>query len=69
MLLVQIQVSSVFDVQAAIAFSELTGVRLSVKNKGHDYKGRSAGKNTLSLWVSVTSRMIIWAESDWGYTL
>ncbi|EPT05701.1 hypothetical protein FOMPIDRAFT_1045016 [Fomitopsis schrenkii] len=40
------------DVQAAIMFSKLTGVRLSVKNKGHDYKGRSSGKDTLALWVS-----------------
>ncbi|KAH9932267.1 FAD-binding domain-containing protein [Fomitopsis serialis] len=40
------------DVQAVIAFSNATGVRLSVKNKGHDYKGRSSGKNTLSLWVT-----------------
>ena len=40
------------DVQAAIVFSSLTGVRLSVKNKGHDYKGRSSGKDTLALWVS-----------------
>ncbi|KZT68409.1 isoamyl alcohol oxidase [Daedalea quercina L-15889] len=40
------------DVQAAIVFSKATGVRLSVKNKGHDYKGRSSGKNTLSLWVA-----------------
>ena len=24
---------------------------LSVKNKGHDYHGRSSGRNTLGLWV------------------
>ncbi|PCH44707.1 FAD-binding domain-containing protein [Wolfiporia cocos MD-104 SS10] len=40
------------DVQAALNFSETTGVRLSVKNKGHDYKGRSSGKGTLALWVT-----------------
>ncbi|TFY61306.1 hypothetical protein EVJ58_g4592 [Rhodofomes roseus] len=40
------------DVQAAIAFSKLTGIQLSVKNKGHDYKGRSGGKGTLALWVA-----------------
>ena len=48
----QIEVKSVSDVQAALAFSRFTGTRLSVKNKGHDYKGRSSGKNTLNLWVS-----------------
>ncbi|RPD55526.1 FAD-binding domain-containing protein [Lentinus tigrinus ALCF2SS1-7] len=47
-----IEVKSVTDVQAALAFSRLTGVRLSVKNKGHDYKGRSSGKDTLNLWVT-----------------
>ncbi|RDX48015.1 FAD-binding domain-containing protein [Lentinus brumalis] len=47
-----IEVKSYTDVQAALTFSKLTGVRLSVKNKGHDYKGRSSGKGTLSLWMT-----------------
>ncbi|RPD55527.1 FAD-binding domain-containing protein [Lentinus tigrinus ALCF2SS1-7] len=47
-----IEVASYTDVQAALAFSNSTGVRLSVKNKGHDYKGRSSGKNTLNLWMT-----------------
>ncbi|KAH9849044.1 FAD-binding domain-containing protein [Lenzites betulinus] len=47
-----IKVKSSQDVQAALAFSRRTGVRLSVKNKGHDYKGRSSGKDTLSLWTT-----------------
>ncbi|KAI0634750.1 FAD-binding domain-containing protein [Trametes polyzona] len=47
-----IEVKSVADVQAALLFSKITGVRLSVKNKGHDYKGRSSGKDTLALWTT-----------------
>ncbi|KAI0707570.1 FAD-binding domain-containing protein [Cerioporus squamosus] len=47
-----IEVASYTDIQAALAFSNSTGVRLSVKNKGHDYKGRSSGKDTLSLWMT-----------------
>ncbi|KAI0646623.1 FAD-binding domain-containing protein [Trametes meyenii] len=47
-----IEAASVSDVQAALRFSKRTGVRLSVKNKGHDYKGRSSGKDTLALWVT-----------------
>ncbi|EIW51643.1 FAD-binding domain-containing protein [Trametes versicolor FP-101664 SS1] len=47
-----IKVKSASDVQAALAFSRSTGIRLSVKNKGHDYKGRSSGKDTLSLWTT-----------------
>ncbi|KIP11884.1 hypothetical protein PHLGIDRAFT_63045 [Phlebiopsis gigantea 11061_1 CR5-6] len=46
-----IDVQAVKDIQAAYTFSRKTGVRLSVKNKGHDYKGRSAGRNSLSLWM------------------
>ena len=41
--------------QAALEFSKSTGVRLSVKNKGHDFLGRSSGKDSLSLWVSIYS--------------
>ncbi|GJE86543.1 FAD-binding domain-containing protein [Phanerochaete sordida] len=47
-----VEVQSVEHIQAAYNFSRKTGIRLSVKNKGHDYKGRSSGRNTLSLWVS-----------------
>ena len=54
----KITVQSVTDVQAALAFSKFTGVRLSVKNKGHDFLGRSSGQDTLSLWVSVRSSFL-----------
>ncbi|KAM5541133.1 hypothetical protein V8D89_005062 [Ganoderma adspersum] len=47
-----ITVQSLADVQAALAFSKSTGVRLSVKNKGHDFLGRSSGMDTLSLWTT-----------------
>ncbi|PIL34928.1 hypothetical protein GSI_02715 [Ganoderma sinense ZZ0214-1] len=45
-------VQSAADVQAALAFSNSTGVRLSVKNKGHDFLGRSSGRGTLALWTT-----------------
>ncbi|CCM05083.1 uncharacterized protein FIBRA_07290 [Fibroporia radiculosa] len=47
-----IDVQSYTDVQAAMNFSLKTGVNLTVKNKGHDYKGRSTGMGTVALWVS-----------------
>lgn len=50
----QIDVREASDIQAAFAFSKKTGVKLSVKNSGHDHKGRSSGVNTLALWVSIT---------------
>jgi hypothetical protein len=49
--LLQIDVRQPSDVIAALAFSKLANVALSVKNTGHDYKGRSAMKGSLSLWV------------------
>lgn len=49
----QIDVSSVKDIQTALSFSLSSGIRLSVKTHGHDYKGRSSGKGTLALWVNL----------------
>ncbi|KAI5122687.1 hypothetical protein M0805_009740 [Coniferiporia weirii] len=46
-----IDVRNESDVQAAFDFAKRTGVKLSIKNSGHDYKGRSSGPNTLGLWV------------------
>ncbi|KAM5541134.1 hypothetical protein V8D89_005063 [Ganoderma adspersum] len=50
-------VRSATDVQAALAFSNATGVRLSVKNKGHDFLGRSSGRDTLALWTTELRNM------------
>ncbi|TPX15357.1 uncharacterized protein E0L32_004634 [Thyridium curvatum] len=46
-----VEVATPADVQAALAFSEKTGTRLSIKNTGHDYLARSSGKGTLMLWT------------------
>ncbi|KZP28938.1 FAD-binding domain-containing protein [Athelia psychrophila] len=46
-----IDVRNASDVQTAYAFSLASGVHLSIKNSGHDYKGRSSGADTLSLWT------------------
>jgi hypothetical protein len=39
------------DVQSALLFAKQHGLQVTVKNTGHDYKGRSAGPNTLSIWI------------------
>ena len=39
------------DVIQALKFSRETGIRLVIKNSGHDYLGRSSSKNSLALWV------------------
>jgi hypothetical protein len=39
------------DVQLAVNFARNTGVRLVVKNTGHDFLGKSGGKDSLSIWT------------------
>ncbi|KAK0227831.1 FAD-binding domain-containing protein [Armillaria fumosa] len=46
-----IDVQSAEDVQKAFEFSKATGVHLSIKASGHDYKGRSSLRGSLSLWT------------------
>ena len=38
--------------KAALTFAESTGVRLVIKNTGHDYIGRSSAPDSLTLLVS-----------------
>ncbi|KZT26763.1 isoamyl alcohol oxidase [Neolentinus lepideus HHB14362 ss-1] len=47
-----IEVQNVSDVQVAFRFTSTTGVPLSIKNTGHDYKGRAGAKGSLALWIS-----------------
>ncbi|KAL1800073.1 hypothetical protein ACET3X_000415 [Alternaria dauci] len=38
-------------VQAAVNFARNTGVRLIIRNTGHDFLGKSGGKDALSIWT------------------
>lgn len=46
-----LEVKSSKDVVEAFKFSRCSGTRLSIKNSGHDFLGRSSGRDTLSLWT------------------
>lgn len=46
-----INVSAASDVIAGLQFARQNNVRLVLKNTGHDYLGRSAGKGALALWT------------------
>lgn len=46
-----INVSSAADVAAGLAFARAHNIRLTVKNTGHDYIGRSSGAGSLALWM------------------
>ncbi|KAI9642653.1 hypothetical protein NHQ30_008384 [Ciborinia camelliae] len=50
-----VQVEEVSDVVAAFNFSRKTGIRLSIKNSGHDYLSRSSLKGSLALWMRKVS--------------
>lgn len=46
-----IDATSVAQIQLAINLARNSNIRLVVKNTGHDYNGRSSGKDALSIWT------------------
>ncbi|RAL15380.1 FAD-binding domain-containing protein [Aspergillus homomorphus CBS 101889] len=46
-----VAVQSVEDVQATLNFTRTHGLRLVIKNTGHDYRGRSSAPDSLALWM------------------
>ncbi|KAK0385883.1 hypothetical protein NLU13_7060 [Sarocladium strictum] len=64
-----IRIAGAKDVRAAMDFAHQKRVRLSIRNTGHDYLGRSSGKGSLSLWTQgLKSRQIIKRYSSPAYT-
>ncbi|KAF2704324.1 FAD-binding domain-containing protein [Pleomassaria siparia CBS 279.74] len=46
-----VNVTCAHDVSLAVKFAAAHNLRLRIKNSGHDYAGRSAGKGALSIWT------------------
>lgn len=46
-----INVSNAEDVVAGIRFAQDNNIRLTIKNTGHDFLGRSAGAGSVALWT------------------
>ena len=46
-----INASDVRDIQLGVNFARNTGIRLVVKNTGHDFSGKSGGAGSLSIWT------------------
>ncbi|KAL4877361.1 hypothetical protein BJY04DRAFT_230663 [Aspergillus karnatakaensis] len=46
-----INATNVAQIQLGINFARNTGVRLVVKNTGHDFSGKSGGAGSLSIWT------------------
>ncbi|KAL2062758.1 hypothetical protein VTL71DRAFT_5830 [Oculimacula yallundae] len=43
--------SRIADIQLGVNFARKTGIRLVVKNTGHDFSGKSGGAGALSIWT------------------
>lgn len=52
-----IKVKTVSDIQYGINFARNDGIRLVVKNTGHDFAGKSAGAGALSIWTHALKDM------------
>ena len=63
-----INVSSAADVIAGLDFAKRTNVRVSIKNTGHDYIGRSNGEGSLSLWTHNLKDITFFNYSSTEYT-
>lgn len=46
-----VNVSNVAQIQLAVNFARNAGLRLVVKNTGHDFNGKSTGAGALSIWT------------------
>lgn len=46
-----VRIANVAQVQLAVNFARNSGVRLVVKNTGHDFLGKSCGAGALSIWT------------------
>ncbi|KAI3391502.1 hypothetical protein diail_7200, partial [Diaporthe ilicicola] len=46
-----INISSPADVKAGLAFAHENKIRVTIKNTGHDYNGKSVGRGSLAMWT------------------
>lgn len=45
------KISNVAQIQLAVNLAPSLNLRLTIRNTGHDYNGRSVGKGALSIWT------------------
>ena len=63
-----INVTNVDDITAGLRFATDYNIRLTVKNTGHDFLGRSAGEGSLALWTYNLKSISFANYSGPGYT-
>ncbi|KAL8724285.1 MAG: hypothetical protein Q9166_008032 [cf. Caloplaca sp. 2 TL-2023] len=63
-----IDVDSADTVAAGLKFAREKNIRLSIKNTGHDYTGKSNGQGSLELWMHHLKDISFFNYSSPGYT-
>lgn len=56
-----VAVTSAEQIQKAVNFARERNLRLVIKNSGHDYLGRSAGRGALEIWMH-NMRSVVWSN-------
>ncbi|KAH9881798.1 hypothetical protein J1614_000969 [Plenodomus biglobosus] len=57
-----VKAKTVSDIQSAVNFARNDGIRLIVKNTGHDFAGKSTGYGALSIWTHGLKDMLYIAD-------
>ncbi|KAF2845498.1 FAD-binding domain-containing protein [Plenodomus tracheiphilus IPT5] len=57
-----VKAKTVSDIQSTVNFARNDGVRLIVKNTGHDFAGKSAGYGALSIWTHGLKELLYMAD-------
>ncbi|PYI09622.1 FAD-binding domain-containing protein, partial [Aspergillus sclerotiicarbonarius CBS 121057] len=63
-----IDVADAGSVMAGIQFAQDKNIRLTIKNTGHDYLGRSAGEGSLALWTHNLKNISVLNYTSLHYT-
>ncbi|KAJ8061718.1 hypothetical protein OCU04_009518 [Sclerotinia nivalis] len=63
-----LNISNAEDVIAGLEFAQENNIRLTIKNTGHDFLGRSAGSGSLALWMHNLDEIAFFNYSDSLYT-
>ncbi|KAI1114230.1 FAD-binding domain-containing protein [Nemania sp. NC0429] len=63
-----LEIDSAATAMAGLKFAQKSNIRLSIKNTGHDYIGRSAGRGSLSLWTHNLKNVTVLTYRSSHYT-
>ncbi|MAD84573.1 MAG: hypothetical protein CL912_16565 [Deltaproteobacteria bacterium] len=61
-----INASRIADIHLGVNFARNTGIRLVIKNTGHDFSGKSGGAGSLSIWTHYLKDIEYIPESKGG---